>query len=50
MCWIATLPLLEALAQLLASCMGMDPLSGQVFVSIGRHHDKAGSMCGIDGF
>ncbi|MCK2086684.1 IS66 family insertion sequence element accessory protein TnpB [Thauera aromatica] len=31
---------IDALAQLVASCMGMDPLSGQVFVFIGRRRDK----------
>ncbi|AYH43207.1 IS66 family insertion sequence element accessory protein TnpB [Azoarcus sp. DN11] len=31
---------IDALAQLVASCMGMDPLSGLVFVFIGRRRDK----------
>lgn len=32
---------IDALAQIVSRCMGMNPLSGQVFVFIGRRRDKA---------
>ena len=32
---------IDALAQIVWRCMGMNPLSGQVFVFIGRRRDKA---------
>ena len=32
---------IDALAQIVSRCMGMNPLSGHVFVFIGRRRDKA---------
>ena len=32
---------IDGLAQLVQACMGMNPLSGQVFVFIGRRRDRA---------
>lgn len=32
---------IDALSQIVAGCMGQDPLSGHVFVFIGRRRDKA---------
>lgn len=32
---------IDALSQIVSACMGQDPLSGHVFVFIGRRRDKA---------